>query len=99
MEGKAGFVAIFEAKQRGLGAGGALLWPFVWKWLPEAGSPLCGEGGKVHRVGTLRIFIADEFLDVLPVFFSVGSRSVVLLLINIHHLELWPTAGSLPHFP
>lgn len=88
------FVEIFD----GLGGGGALLWPLCGSGCQEQGH-LSGEGGKVVRVGTLIIFIADEFLDVLAMFFSVGSRSVVSLLININHLEHWPTAGSLPHFP
>ena len=33
--------------------------------------------GKVDRVATLVILIVVEFLDVLPVFFSVGSKSDV----------------------
>lgn len=33
--------------------------------------------GKVDRMATLVISIANEFLDVLPMFFSVGSKSVV----------------------
>lgn len=50
-------------------------------------------------MGPLIILVADEFLEVLPVFLSVGSISVVLWLINIHHLEHRPTAASSPHFP
>lgn len=33
--------------------------------------------GKVDRMATLVISIANEFLDVLPMFFSAGSKSVV----------------------
>lgn len=33
--------------------------------------------GEVDRVTALVFLIADEFLDVPPMFFSVGSHSVV----------------------
>lgn len=89
---------IFEGKERGLGEGYALLWPLCGNGCQKRGH-LSGKGGKMGRVGTLIILIADEFLEVLPVFFSVGSKSVVLLLINIHHVEHWPTAAVSPHFP
>lgn len=89
---------IFEVKERGIGEGYALLWPLCGNGCQKRGH-LSGKGGKMGRVGALIILIADEFLEVLPVFFSVGSKSVVLLLIKIHHLEHWPTAAGSPHFP